>query len=56
VISSFGGYESLQLEIRDAAPAGTIAGVVARLAGGAVAGGRQPAPTAVLAPSGARAG
>jgi single-stranded-DNA-specific exonuclease len=41
VIRSFGGYESLQLEIRDAAPAGSNPGVVARLAdgqGGAVAG------------------
>lgn len=34
VIRSFGGYESLQLEIRDAAPAGSIAAVVARLANG----------------------
>ncbi len=34
VIRSFGGYESLQLEIRDAAPAGSVADVVARLASG----------------------
>jgi single-stranded-DNA-specific exonuclease len=56
VIRSFGGYESLQLEIRDAAPAGTIAGVVVRLAAGTVAGGAQPAPVVDLAPTGSRAG
>ena len=38
VIRSFGGYESLQLEIRDAAPAGSNPGVVARLAMGAMVG------------------
>lgn len=34
VLRSFGGYESLQLEIRDAAPSGSIPAVVATLAGG----------------------
>ncbi len=54
VIRSFGGYESLQLEIRDAAPSGSIAGVVARLAGGSGAGASQPASvsTPVAAGSG----
>ena len=42
VIRSFGGYESLQLEIRDAAPAGSNPGVVALLAGGAA----LPSPVA----------
>ncbi len=37
-IRSFGGYESLQLEIRDAAPAGSNPGVVARLAAGSTVG------------------
>jgi single-stranded-DNA-specific exonuclease len=56
VIRSFGGYESLQLEIRDAAPAGTNAGVIARLAAGSLAG-RAPSAAAVeLAPTGSRAG
>ena len=44
VIRSFGGYESLQLEIRDAAPAGSNPGVAARLAGGADLGGSSPRP------------
>ena len=46
VTRSFGGYESLQLEIRDAAPAGSNAGVVARLAGGTELGspGAQTVP------------
>ena len=50
VLRSFGGYESLQLEIRDAAPSGSIPAVVAALAGGTPAtgtglgsdAGRQP--------------
>jgi single-stranded-DNA-specific exonuclease len=54
VIRSFGGYESLQLEIRDAAPAGSIAGVVARLAGGAALG--PATPTETPAAAGARSG
>ena len=38
LVRSFGGYESLQLEIRDAAPSGSVPGVVARLGGGAAIG------------------
>jgi single-stranded-DNA-specific exonuclease len=61
VIRSFGGYESLQLEIRDAAPAGSNSGVVARLAGGSEVAGTQPGaaprdPGAELAPSRSGAG
>ena len=46
VTRSFGGYESLQLEIRDAAPAGSNAGVVARLAGGDGIAGSAAGPVA----------
>ncbi len=56
LIRSFGGYESLQLEIRDAAPAGTNAGVVARLAAGSEASSTSLAPGVALAQAGPRAG
>jgi hypothetical protein len=56
VTRSFGGYESLQLEIRDAAPAGSNAGVVARLAGGAVLSGPDARPAAPVAAAGVGAG
>ncbi len=56
VIRSFGGYESLQLEIRDAAPSGSNAAVVARLAGGSPLGTtaepRLPALDALSATAG----
>ncbi|HEY7937220.1 MAG TPA: single-stranded-DNA-specific exonuclease RecJ [Candidatus Limnocylindrales bacterium] len=58
VIRSFGGYESLQLEIRDAAPSGSIAGVVARLAGGTAVSSAANAAAGPGAPAaaGARSG
>ncbi len=56
VTRSFGGYESLQLEIRDAAPAGSNAGVVARLAGGAALGGRDASAAVPVVAAGVGAG
>jgi single-stranded-DNA-specific exonuclease len=56
VIRSFGGYESLQLEIRDAAPAGSNLGVAAMLAGGASLGGANPRPGEASEPAPARVG
>ncbi|HLY14884.1 MAG TPA: DHHA1 domain-containing protein, partial [Candidatus Limnocylindrales bacterium] len=50
VLRSFGGYESLQLEIRDAAPSGSIAGVVAALAGGTPASSAGSVTPAGLEP------
>jgi single-stranded-DNA-specific exonuclease len=56
VTRSFGGYESLQLEIRDAAPAGSNPGVVARLADGAEVAGSNASSSRVDEPAAARAG
>jgi single-stranded-DNA-specific exonuclease len=56
VTRSFAGYESLQLEIRDAAPAGSNAGVVARLAGGTAVDGLSPRPSHGGAPATVRVG
>ncbi len=56
VVRSFGGYESLQLEIRDAAPSGSNAAIVGLLAGGSPLGatgeGRAPALDALGAAAG----
>jgi single-stranded-DNA-specific exonuclease len=56
VTRSFGGYESLQLEIRDAAPAGSNPGVVVRLAGGAEVTGLDSRSSLVNEPAVAKAG
>ena len=56
IVRSFGGYESLQLEIRDAAPSGSNAAIVALLAGGSPLGatgeGRATAVDALSAAAG----
>jgi single-stranded-DNA-specific exonuclease len=52
VIRSFGGYESLQLEIRDAAPSGSVAAVVARLAAGTAIEGPSASLGQALEPAG----
>ncbi len=56
VTRSFGGYESLQLEIRDAAPAGSNHELAARLAGATPTLHSSPAAQSVTAPSAGRAG
>lgn len=56
VTRSFGGYESLQLEIRDAAPAGSNHELAARLGGATPTLHSSPAAQSVTAPSAGRAG
>ncbi len=56
VTRSFGGYESLQLEVRDAAPAGSNPDVTARLAAGLTINGLELPLTAGAEPTMARFG